>query len=663
MKRYGRDNVMRKLLMLLGLLALAGTAQAQFNYVTNNGAITITGYTGTDRSVYFPSVIGRRWVTTIGGSVFQYATVQPTKVYIPYSVKSIASTAFLGATSLKTINVMPVNPIFSSVGGILFDRKMKNLLSFPPDKAGAHYTIPNGVTNVGDYAFCGNLHLTSLKMPKSVRTIGFMSVAGCINLTNVFFTNGLIRIGDEAFENNNSLNSINFPNTLKYVGNLAFFDCGNLGKVVIPPNISSIGYEVFSYCDSLTNVNISGSITNVGSAVFWGCKALNKLVISNGITAISYGMFFECGKLADIKLPDSIKSIGQFAFSECLGITNINIPDNCTNIGYAAFAECVQLRSITIPDSVIYVDSDAFYRCLSLTNIVIGRGVTNIGVQAFSDCPILISINVDDLNPAYSSKDGVWFNKDQTVLIKYPSGKVGDYSVPNTVINIGYDGFFEANGLTSLIISDSVVDIGVFAFFGAVNLSSVHIGAGVTNIGSSAFYDCGNLTSINIPDKVTNIKDDTFSSCYSLINITIPSSVTNIGADAFGYCLGLQGIWFMGDAPTVDSSAFTLSPATAYYLAGTTGWEPTLAGIPTMLWSPPASTITAIPAVLTVKPNVPVFKIPWSGSETVVIEACTNLFNAVWIPVQTNTVTGSEVNFSDPQSGNFPNRFYRLRSP
>jgi len=35
------------------LLALPVAAQAQFTYVTNNGTITITGYTGSDGPSYF----------------------------------------------------------------------------------------------------------------------------------------------------------------------------------------------------------------------------------------------------------------------------------------------------------------------------------------------------------------------------------------------------------------------------------------------------------------------------------------------------------------------------------------------------------------------------------------------------------------------------------
>ena len=47
----------------------------------------------------------------------------------------------------------------------------------------------------------------------------------------------------------------------------------------------------------------------------------------------------------------------------------------------------------------------------------------------------------------------------------------------------------------------------------------------------------------------------------------------------------------------------------------------------------------------------------------VVVEACTNLSNPVWQPVQTNTLTTGSAFFSDPQWTNYPGRYYRLRSP
>ena len=57
------------------------------------------------------------------------------------------------------------------------------------------------------------------------------------------------------------------------------------------------------------------------------------------------------------------------------------------------------------------------------------------------------------------------------------------------------------------------------------------------------------------------------------------------------------------------------------------------------------------------------FNVNWSSGQTVVVEACTNLSNPVWQPVQTNTLTGGTAYFSDPKWTNYPGRFYRLRSP
>ena len=57
------------------------------------------------------------------------------------------------------------------------------------------------------------------------------------------------------------------------------------------------------------------------------------------------------------------------------------------------------------------------------------------------------------------------------------------------------------------------------------------------------------------------------------------------------------------------------------------------------------------------------FIIAGSNNVVIVVEACTNLTNPVWSPLQTNTLTGGSAYFSDSQWTNQPARFYRLRSP
>jgi hypothetical protein len=46
-----------------------------------------------------------------------------------------------------------------------------------------------------------------------------------------------------------------------------------------------------------------------------------------------------------------------------------------------------------------------------------------------------------------------------------------------------------------------------------------------------------------------------------------------------------------------------------------------------------------------------------------VVEACTSLANAVWIPVGTNTLIGGASAFTDPQWSSYPQRFYRFKLP
>ena len=53
-------------LLLLLLLTLPAVGKAQFNYTTDNGAITITGYTGPGGAVTIPDTINGLPVTSIG---------------------------------------------------------------------------------------------------------------------------------------------------------------------------------------------------------------------------------------------------------------------------------------------------------------------------------------------------------------------------------------------------------------------------------------------------------------------------------------------------------------------------------------------------------------------------------------------------------------------
>ena len=90
--------------------------------------------------------------------------------------------------------------------------------------------------------------------------------------------------------------------------------------------------------------------------------------------------------------------------------------------------------SITIPDSVIRIGNGVFEEDTALATVTIGVAVTNIGFGVFEDCGSLNSITVAPQNPAFSSVNGILFDKNQTSIIHYPPNKSGAYEIPDTAL-------------------------------------------------------------------------------------------------------------------------------------------------------------------------------------------------------------------------------------
>src|ERR1700734_2731404 len=83
------------------LLALPDVSQAQFNYSTNNGTVTITAYTGSGGAVIIPGRINFLPVTSIGDRAFFFCS-SLTSVTIPKSVTSVGHEAFYACSSITT---------------------------------------------------------------------------------------------------------------------------------------------------------------------------------------------------------------------------------------------------------------------------------------------------------------------------------------------------------------------------------------------------------------------------------------------------------------------------------------------------------------------------------------------------------------------------------
>jgi hypothetical protein len=206
---------------------------------------------------------------------------------------------------------------------------------------------------------------------------------------------------------------------------------------------------------------------------------------------------------------------------------------------------CIACDDFAVPE-VPYNLKDSVIRLVIEEDVSFIESIDIRGVERYKS---LMSIEVAAGNTYYSSEDGVLFNKNKTVLIRYPPGKQGAYTIPNSVTEIGKNAFYGSIGLTSVTISNSVTSIGEMAFYGSRNLTSVTIPNSVTTIEKWAFGSCFGLKSITIPNSITDIKDDTFSHCTTLTSVTIPSSVMFIECRAFVHCTGLKSITVQNPNP------------------------------------------------------------------------------------------------------------------
>ena len=268
-------------------------------------------------------------VTSIGDGAF-YGCRGLKTIIIPASVQTIGTAAFSNCVNLTVIQVSAINPYYSAVDGVLYNKNKTILHQFPAGKNVTSFDIPNTVTEISGSAF-----------------------EYCRGLTSVTIPNSVTSIGEEAFQYCSGLTSVTIPNSVTSIGNYAFYDCTGLTSPVYNAHL-------FAYMPS----SYSGEYT-----------------IPDGIEIISSTAFHSCSNLTSVTIPKSVTSIGDYAFSVCSGLTTIT----CKAVNPPALGEDVFYNvDTTIP---LYVPDQSVSSYLAaeqwkVFDVKAAQGIEDIVVPA-----------------------------------------------------------------------------------------------------------------------------------------------------------------------------------------------------------------------------------------------------------------------------------------
>lgn len=485
-------------------------------------------------------------------------------LFIPASVETIGFEAFGLCSAL--ISVAGDNPVFSSSGGILYDKNQTFLIQCPVSLSG------------------------DLLLPASVVTIGTAAFSYCSLISSVAFPEGLTSIGNDAFWCCYALKTISLPQGIQSLGVSAFGYCNALETVysfsMVPPPLAEESYVFY-------NIGHPGVILYVPFGSANAYQAASQWRDFDPVVEME-GLFFSPGEEIFTARGGSreiqIASSGNWsAFSPEPWLTLAPASGGtgkCTLLLTAAPNETAEARQTTVAITGPGMDSGTIevhqYPTIQVTSgnletLLAGAAgaITHLTLKGTIDArdvrfmrdnmPLLEFLDLSGTTiVAYSGTEGPAGTDDMT----YPahtfpafgfskpanwegSRVLKEIIFPDAMTRIDQFAFMNCSALCNVTFSPSLLSIGMWAFYACREIKKVEFPDSLVSLESGVFIACNGLTQVTLPEALQSLGGSAFRSCQNLESFSIPASVTSIGTNALAGCAALKTLWAW-PVPPVD---------------------------------------------------------------------------------------------------------------
>lgn len=252
-------------------------------------------------------------------------------VQLPSTLNGIGNYAFGGCYNLNSIN-FPSS--LQYIGDAAF---------LGTNISNVDLSACNELTTIPGWAF-QNSSISNLLLPASINTIQGYAFSICNNLTQVDWSGNtnLGTLENYVFWRCDNLNSVKLPRSVSSIGYGNFLSCYKLTDISVAPD-----NPYFAATDAvLMNKDYTSLIAYAPG------KTANKYLVPATVTAIGSAAFRSCPNLTSVDAQNShLASIGSSAFNNT-PLTEITLPATVTTIGSSAFISCSHLSTFKIYNPV-----------------------------------------------------------------------------------------------------------------------------------------------------------------------------------------------------------------------------------------------------------------------------------------------------------------------